>query len=397
MRALLVSQPAHVESLLVAHNASLGKPPLFRRNRLLFGRSLLVSDGEQWLRQRRLVQPAFGHQQLALAAPGIIAAAESAQESWRDGETRDLHLDMVRLTMTTLSRALFSLEATSDVETMVAAWREIAEALSVRFKTYEAIPEWIPTPANRKLRHGVTQLEAVVSRLVARRRAATSAHDDLLAMLIREHDSGSGWMTDRLLRDEVMTFLAAGHETVALALTWCWWLLAQNPAAEAALHQELEEVLGDRTPTLDDRPRLRYTEAVFREALRLFPPVWAFARFVTRPVEIGGHVVPKGWRIVISPWVVQRDPRFFDHPERFDPDRWLGGRAAAVPRYAFFPFGGGPRACIGAGFAMLEGLLLLATLGQRVRFSLAPGHVVTLQAAVTLRPRTGVLAVVHRR
>jgi cytochrome P450 len=397
VRVALVSAPALIESALVVQAERLTKPPVFRRNRLLFGRSLLVSDGEPWRRQRRLAQPAFAPHRLALAAPVVVDVAERLQATWRDGETRDLRLDMAQLTLTTLSRALFGIEADGEIAAMTAAWSEVAEALSTRFKTYDAIPEWLPTPANSQLRRGVRRIEAVIAELVARRRAMPGEPDDLLGRLIAERDGGAGWMTDALLRDEIMTYLAAGHETVALALAWSWLLLAGHPEIEAAFHRELAETLGGRAPTAEDRPRLRLTEAILREALRLYPPIWAFARFVDQPIELGGCPIPRGWRLVISPWATQRDPRFFDEPERFDPARWLDGRAQAAPRYAFLPFGGGPKACIGAGFALLEGTLLLATLGQRVRFTLAPGHVVTLQAAATLRPRTGVLAIVHRR
>lgn len=398
VRLVLLNHPAHVEFALVSHDASLAKPPIFRRNSLLFGKSLLVSSGQQWRRQRSLVQPAFSHRHLATYAPEMADEAERVQAGWRNGERLELHHAMARLTLAIALRTLFPLPAMPDLATMTAAWHDVAEALAKRFKTFDAIPTWIPTPANLQLRRGVRALDASVNTLLVARRAATDGSDnDLLARLLRERDDGSGWMTDRLLRDEAVTFLGAGHESLALALTWSWWLLAQHPAVESAFHQELEEVLGGRTPNAGDRPRLRFTEAVLCESLRLYPPVWAFARLVTRPVPIGDYVIPKGWRIVVSPWSLQRDPRFFDDPDRFDPDRWLTGAAARTLRYAYCPFGAGAHSCVGAGFAMLEGVLVLATLGQRLRFVLAPDHPVTVQPGVTLRPRRGVLADVQRR
>ncbi|MEA2531097.1 MAG: hypothetical protein QOG89_2741 [Thermomicrobiales bacterium] len=397
VRALLLNNPAHIEEALVVRHDALAKPPIFRRNRAVFGRGLFTSEGEQWRRQRKLAQPAFNRSSLAAYAPVMVAAAERALPGWRDGETYDIQREMIHVTLATVAESLFGVGVDEYLDRISAAVGQLIGASAARLNTYFAIPEWLPTPANRRLRHGARELERVVHRLVAARRAGGGDHDDLLSRYFHARDAENGWMSDELLRDEMITFLLAGHESVALALTWSWYLLAQNPTAETAFHAELREVLGGRAPTAQDLPRLRYTEAVLQESLRLYPPIWVFARIAARSTTIGGYRIPKGRRIVVSPWALQRDPRFFVDPDRFDPDRWLSDRAPRPPKYAFPPFGGGPRSCVGAGFAMLEGVLLLATIGQHLRFVPVPDHPVTLHPAVTLRPRFGIKATVQRR
>ena len=208
-------------------------------------------------------------------------------------------------------------------------------------------------------------------------------------MLMAARDEDGSAMTDRQLRDEIMTFLLAGHETTAVSLSWTWYLLSQHPEAGEKLRQELGEVLGGRTPQLEDLARLPYTDKVVKESMRLYPPAWSLARSVAKEIEVGGYRLPKGSNVVMSPWIMQRDPRFFDHPEQFDPDRWTAQTAQQLPRFAYFPFGGGPRLCIGASFAVMEANLLLATIAQRFHLSLVPGHPVVPQPGITLRPRHG--------
>jgi cytochrome P450 len=397
VRALLLNNPDHIEEALVARHDALAKPPIFRRNRSVFGRGLFTSEGEQWRRQRRLAQPAFTRSALTAYAPVMVAAARRALSSWREGVTYDIHREMINVTLATVGESLFGVGVYEELDRISVAVAQLIAASAERLNTYFAIPEWVPTPANRRVRRGSRELAGVVQRILAARLAEGSDRDDLLGRYLRARATEGGWLSDDLLRDELITFLLAGHESVALTLTWAWYLLARHPTAEAAFHAELEEVLNGREPGAGDLPRLRYTEAVIQESLRLYPPIWLFARVATRTTTIGGYRVPRGRRIVVSPWALQRDPRFFADPERFDPDRWLTDRPPRPPKYAFPPFGGGPRSCVGAGFAMMEGVLLLATIGQRVRFLPVPDHPVTLQPAVTLRPRNGIKATLERR
>jgi cytochrome P450 len=397
VRTLLLNHPRYVEAVLVGNHDAFEKPPVFRRNRSIMGDGLLVTDGEGWHRQRRVAQPAFDRSHLIAYAPAFVDIAARAVAGWQDGATYDVHREMTRITVIAVAATLFGTDVESEADRLVDGVGKIATAMTARLNTYYAFPERLPTPANRLLQRGVRELEEVVTRLIANRRASGEERDDLLTYYLRVHGADGSWMTDRLLRDEVMTFLLAGHESTSIVLTWAWYLLAQYPEVEAALHAELDEVLGGRLPEFADRSKLPYTEAVFQEALRLYPPIWSFARIATRTVEVDGIWVPKRWRVAVSPWVIHRDPRFFAGPDRFDPARWLDERARQVPRYAYFPFSVGPRACIGAGFSMLEGVLLLATIAQQVRFVPRPDHPVAPLPAVTLRPRNGIMATLFRR
>jgi cytochrome P450 len=396
VHVLLFNDPAAVEEVLVDRNDIFVKPPVFRRNTAVLGRSLLASDGEAWRRQRKTAQPAFDRGHLAGYAAQIVDAAEQSMAGWREGETYDLHREMARVTVLAVAAALFGAELAKDADRICAAVTQVASATAARFNTYYVVPERLPTPGNRRLQAGMRELHEVVRRLIAARRAAPAERDDLLARYLGAQ-ADAPWLTDRLLQEEVVAFLMTGHESTALTLTWIWHLLSQHPEVEAALAAEWNDVLGGRAPRYADRSRLRLTEAVVQEGLRLYPPVWVYARSAKRTSEVAGYRVPRGRRIAISPWAMHRDPRFYDQPDRFDPWRWLDGRAAQLPKYAFLPFSGGPRACIGAGFAMLEAVLLLAAIGQQVRFVPSPDYPVIIQPAVTLRPKGGLPATIHRR
>ena len=257
------------------------------------------------------------------------------------------------------------------------------------------IPSWLPLPSNLRYRRAVRQLDTLVYDLIRRPRREDAG--DLLSMLLHARDEDGSRMSERQLRDEAVTIFLAGHETTALALSWASALVAQHPAAQAALAAELETVLGGRAPAVSDLPRLRYTEAVVLESMRLYPPAYALGRESLQDGEIGSYRFPAGTTVFASPWVMHRDPRYFDRPAEFDPGRWLDGLAKRLPRFAYFPFGGGPRLCIGNSFAMMESTLILAALAQRFSLSLVPGHVLDTLASITLRPRFGVRLRLARR
>ena len=395
--AVLLSHPDYVEDVLVTHNRVFTKSPTLRNSRRLFGHGLLTSEGDFWRRQRRLSQPAFSRERLASYGELMIACTERTIGSWVPGQERDVHADMMRLTMEIVGRALFG----ADVG---AAATEVGDALEVALERFNArvesllflLPDTLPMPGNLAYLRAAGRLDRVVFGIIERRRGETEERGDLLSMLLRARDGDGSRMTDHQLRDEVMTLFLAGHETTAIALSWTWYLLATHPAVERKLLAELRAVLADRTPSVADLPRLKYAERVVTEVLRLYPPAWSISREALQPCEIGGYRLAKGHVAMLSQWVVHRDPRFFDRPDDFDPDRWAA-EGAARPRYAYFPFGGGPRLCIGAGFAMMEAVLVLATILQRFRLALVPGQDFTPWATVTLRPRHGVRVIPRGR
>ena len=388
MVAHLVSSPEGVNHVLAENNKNYGKRTRgYDALRYVLGNGLLTSEGEFWKRQRRIAQPAFHRQRIAGFGQAMVRAAEECAErlSRRRGESVDLHHEMMRLTLRIVGQTLLGYDPSGDAD-------EVGDALAhllaiVNERTTRLIffrNPTLPTPENLRMRRAVETLEKVVLRIIAERRQARG--DDLLSMLMEAKDADSGEaMTDRQLRDEAMTIFLAGHETTANALSWTWLLLSRYPAALRELRAELDQVLQGRSPTVEDLPKLRFTKMLLEESMRLYPPAWIIARSASGPDEIGGYQIPAGSIVFVSPYVVHRHPRLWDDPEGFDPHRF----SREPPRGAYFPFGGGPRQCIGNGFAMMEAQLVLATIAQRARFELVPGHPVVLEPSVTLRPKFG--------
>jgi cytochrome P450 len=399
--AYFLSRPDLIEQVLVTENRNFIKPRSLRTPFFagIVGQGLLTSEGDFWRRQRRLAQPAFHRDRIGAYAAEMTDSTRRLIANWRDGETRDLHEDMQRLTMEIVTRTLFSAEVSdADAETIWGALAEIARPFASQATLRWIADNRLPTRAHRRFFRNVAKLDEVVLRIIAARRAAGEDRGDLLSMLLAARDEDGARMTDRQLRDEVMTIFLAGQETTALALTWAWHLLAENPEAERALHAELDEVLeAGRAARFDDLPRLRRAEAVVKESMRLYPPAWGVGREAARGCEIGGYRIPRGSQVFMMSYAVQRDSRFFREPEQFRPERWANGETDDLPKFAYFPFGGGPRLCIGNSFAMTETVICLASIARRYRFRHAPGHTVAPLPAMSLRLRDGLKVTVEAR
>jgi cytochrome P450 len=392
----LLVHPDHIEYVLRNNYRNFIKD---RGTRLLthfLGEGLLTSEGELWRRQRRLSQPAFQVDQIAKYSEVMVAYTGRMLHHWRPGQTRDVHADMMKLTLEIVAQTLFSASVEGRAE-------QVGESLEIAMEYFASPKIWfswlqkLPLPGNRRFWRAVKQLDSIIYETIARRRAGESQGNDLLARLLAARDEDGGRMTDVQVHDEIVTLFLAGHETTALALSYSLYLLAQHPEAEARLASELAEVLRDQSPSWIHVPRLRYTEWVVKETMRLFPPAPSIGREALADCEIGGYFVPKGTQIALMQWVVHRDPRWFEDPKSFKPERWDNDLAKRLPRCAYFPFGDGPRICIGNQFAMVEAVLVLATILQRYRFSLAPGFKLELLPSVTLRPKSGVEMVVQER
>jgi cytochrome P450 len=397
--ALLVNRPDLVEEVLAVRYASFRKHTFFFRHvTAIFGNGLLTNEGESWLRQRRLAAPAFHRDRVAGYGEVMCALAERQCEGWKDGERRDVHRDMMALTLQVAARTLFGADVPEGVVREVGeAFDVVVEEIAARFRRPFRIPDAVPTPGNLRYTRGVRRLDRIVYHFIDERRRQGAAGGDLLSMLLQAQDEDGTRMSERQLRDEVITLFLAGHETTALTLSWTWYLLARHPEARRALEAELDTVLAGRTPAAADLPRLRYAEAVVSESLRLYPPAYLLGREAVEAVPVGGYTLAAGTTVYVSPWVLHRDPKHFDAPEAFRPERWLDGLAKRLPRGAYLPFGGGPRICIGQSFALMEAVLLLAAVAQRFRLTQDPEVEVTPFPSITLRPQGGVWMRLQRR
>ena len=403
MRMVLIHDPALIEHVLLKDQHLYIKDALTRGLDEVVGNGLLVSEGDFWKRQRRLMQPAFHQRRIAEYARTMVTETQSMLEGWSDGEARDLHADMMTLTLRIVARALFG-SGISDadagrVETAIA---EIMRRYLGIFGSGIVLPLAVPTPGARRFRRQIAALDRILLEIIRARRAgagrdAGSERGDLLDMLLEMQDEDGTRMTDSQLRDECMTLFLAGHETTALNLTYAFHLLGHHPDARDRLEQELADVLGGREPEMADLPRLPFTRAVVNEALRLYPPAWSIGREPTEDVTLGDYPIAAGTQIWIAPWVTHREPEHFPEPEAFRPERWLDGLDKRLPRYVFMPFGGGPRICIGNAFAMTEAVLALATIAQRFELEPTGGRELELVPSVTLRPKGGLPVRVRTR
>jgi len=391
-----LNHPDYIETVLVTQQQNFLKDRVIQNSRWFLGKGLLTNEGAGWLRQRRLSQPAFHRDRMGLYARTITDFSQQAAARWQEGEVRDLHQEMMELTLRIVAKVLFAVEVGQQTERVSHALNLLMKHSSGIRMILPPVIRYIPLPTLVRMRRAINRLDDTVYEIIRQRRASGQDSVDLLSMLIAARDEDGSRMSDRQLRDEVMTFLLAGYETTALALSWMWYLLGENPDAEHKLQLELREVLNGRSPGFDDLPRLRFADAIVKETMRLYPPAWSVAREAARDVEIAGYRIPAGSNVVMSQWIMHRDARFFPQPLKFDPARWLNGAAQRLPRFAYFPFGGGPRLCIGASFAMMEATLVLAAIAQKFRFRLVPGHPVQPVPSITLRPKYGVKMILHK-
>ena len=394
-----LNNPDLIREILIEHPEKFHKPSLIKRAfRPVAGEGLFTSDGALWKQQRKLIQPAFHHRQLAAYASVMVAQAETTMSSYRNGEVRDIGADMTRLTLGIVVKTLFGEDLPPEANQIGRSMVAVLDATNERMNSVLRIPPWVPTPRNLREKRSLAELDATIQSLIRTRRASPEGRDDLLSVLLAATDAeSSAGMSDRQLRDEMTTLFLAGHETTATGLTWTWYLLSRHPEVAERLTGELDRVLAGRAPLANDLPNLPYTEMVVREAMRLYPPAPGFAREPIEAVTIGGYDVPKGSLIVVNTYVLHRDARFFADPERFDPERFAPGFEERMQRYAYLPFGGGPRICIGNNIAMMEARLILATMAQYYRFSLDPDEPVRPVQLVTLRPNRPVRMRVERR
>ena len=390
-RAHVAFGPAEIDQLLTDRAADFRKSFGTRMLIPLLGNSLLTAEGDEWLRHRRLASPAFHRDRVEGYGRTMARYAEDSVESWRDRQTVDVHDEMTALTLRIVARTLFDNDVTARIEEVARLGTEIQDFYYLRFASLRfLIPTWLPTPGNRRLAQLTRRLDDVVYGII-RERHTGEDRGDLLSMLLLARDEHGAGMSERQVRDEVMTLLLAGHETTALALTWAFTLLDRHPEVRNRLETELAEVIGDRPTRPEDVPALTYTQAVLNETLRLYPPAYVTGREAVRDTMIGGVRVPRRHIILVSMYTTHRDRRFFPEPDTFRPERWLDGLEKRLPRGAFIPFGMGSRKCIGAAFAMMEATLLLATIARRWRFELIPADVPT-HPAITLRPATAMPA-----
>ena len=390
--AYFIYNPDDIEYVLSTNAKNFIKSMSVRSNffQRLIGNGLLTSEGEFWRRQRRLAQPAFHRQRISSYGDVMVEYAARMISDWQEGETHDIHRDMMRLTLEIVAKTLFNADVSGDADRVGTILSEIVKPFASQATLKWILDNRLPTPAHQRFNRLTKQIDDIVYRIIEERRASGRDEGDLLSMLLQAQDEDGSQMTDKQLRDEVMTLFLAGHETTALTLSWAWYLLARNPEVEARFHAELDDVIGDRNPTVADLPRLQYTEAIVKESMRLYPPAYGVGRQAIDECEIGGYRIPAGSQIFAFSWVTHRDPRFFDEPERFWPERWTEEFASRPPKYAYFPFGGGPRICIGNYFAMMEVILVLATIGRKFRLNLAAERPVGILPAMSLRPLGGI-------
>jgi cytochrome P450 len=397
----LINRPDIIESVLVDNARNFMKGRVMQANRSFLGNGLLTSEGDGWLQQRRMMSPAFHRDRITAYATVMTDVTARLLADWdarpAPAAAFDIQKEMQKLTQRIVAGTLFSVDVTADVDEACAQLGAVMEMFSKRFGLGLLIPEAVPTLANIRLHRTIHRLDDLIYRIIARHQSGSPNAPDLLTALIHATEQGSNGMSPRHLRDQVLTLFAAGYETTAQTLNWAWYLLAQHPEVEAQLMSELQTVLNGRAPGAADVPLLKFTEMIVLETLRLYPPIWCLPRVALHPCVIDGYLIPPGASVTSSQWVMHRDPRYYNQPDAFRPERWSEPATKDLPRCAYFPFGAGPRQCIGSGFAMMEAVLVLAAIAQVWRFNLVPEHEVLPTPSLTLYARDGILVTAARR
>lgn len=397
----LLSKADHAERVLLTHRDKYAKGKMYDNFRLLAGDGLVTSEGDLWKRQRKIAQPSFHHQSLRKMASSMIHAIQRTIDTWEatipDGTVIDIYDSMMRMTLQILGETLFSRDLSLDADRSTAAFAEVLEAISQRGNSLFSLPLSIPTPANLHMRRSLRLLDEIVYGMIDERKGREAEHHDLLSMWLLATDEDGHSLPRKLVRDEVITLMLAGHETTGLGLTWLWYLLSQNPHAEASLHDEIHTQLNGADPTFEDLPKLGTTGMSFSETLRMYSPVWIYGRNVVEEDEIDGHRILPGEMVMLFPYFIHHDPRHWDEPYSFRPERFEPSTAKQRHRYAYFPFSSGPRVCIGNLFSMAEAQLAISMIARRFRFRLAPGFQPLAEPQITFRPKTGMKMTLHRR
>ncbi|HWA73521.1 MAG TPA: cytochrome P450 [Polyangiaceae bacterium] len=395
-KVLLILDPPVIETLLVGEASKLVKDEFTRHLSHIVGQGLLTSEGELWKRQRKLLAPSFQPRQIAGFAEVMVERTLAMLAQFEEGQERDVHAEMMHLTLDVVVRTLFGSEIVRANEVEHSLESIMADYRSLMMSWRAAFPPWFPFPARVRFKSKRKALRAIINELIVERRKAPPGSDLLSTLIAARDDEGRG-MSDEQLLDEAMTVFLAGHETTALSLAFTLFLLDQNQGVQAELSAELDRVLAGAAPSYEDAQRLPYCTAVVREAMRLYPPAWAMGREATQDFSLAGFPVARGTQLITAPWIVHRDERFFRDPAAFRPERWLNGETNTLPRFAYFPFGGGPRVCIGNHFALLEAVLVLSTIVSRVRLERSEVTELTLSPSVTLRPKGALPMRVTRR
>jgi cytochrome P450 len=396
-RVFLASRPDLIEQVLVRDAKHYVKHFGARAFKPVLGNGLVTSEGAYWQRQRKLVQPAFLKSRVHSYAPVMAELTEEMLKSWVPGESVRINFEFETLTSKIALKALFDLDDDADRKHFSDTLRFAFDVMTARLRRVVKIPLWVPTPENLRLKRAIAELDRTVQGFIASGRSRGMAGNDLLSRLVFARRADGSQMSDRELRDEAMTLYLASHETTALTLTWSWYLLSQHKRVEDKLVSEWQSVLAGKIPSADDVPRIPYTSAVIAESMRLFPPVYVVGREATTDLELGGYRVKRGYTVLMSQWVNHRDPEYFPDPEEFRPERWDNDFAKQIPRFAYYPFGGGQRICVGNSFALMEAAIILAAVGQRYRFTLDPEAVIGIKPQITLMPAYDIPATLRRR
>jgi len=397
--AFFLNHPDLIRDLLVVNADKFVKGRALQRSKRLLGEGLLTSEGAAHLRQRRMIQPAFHRQRIAEYAKAMVFYGEQMRDEWKDGATLDIDREMMRLTLQIVGKTLFNSDVNDEADEVGKSMTTLIELFNYLMIPFSEWLEKLPLPQSKRFNHARDTLNSIIYKIIDERRSSGEDAGDLLSMLLLAQDEETGGgMTDEQIRDECLTLFLAGHETTANALTFAFYLLSQNPETEEKLNKELDEVLNGKSPSVEDYPKLKYTEAVLAEVMRLYPPAWAIGRSAIEDHEFAGFEIPKKSLVLISPYITQRDARFWENADKFIPERWFSQSVKeAGQKFIYFPFSRGVRSCIGESFAWTEGVLLIATLAQKWNFRLMPEQKIALNPLMTLRPKYGMKMRIEER